>query len=187
MAQSILGDILQDLLMDEWLNILSDFLATFAGVGLAFGLTFWYDRHLKRVETRETKIRILEAISLEYQMTLNTLGQSINAERKQVKLIRFSTLAIDSAVGSGDLSLLDPKIQHEISEISTYLNQAEMYSEKILSMIGSADMAMSNAAIELERFRVSLEATENVLRVRIPEVMKVLEDEVARLRKQKDS
>jgi len=168
--------------MLDWSSVLINFLATFVGVSLAFGLTYWYDRHVKMVETRETKIRILKAISLEYQMILKkTLGESI--EDKTVKLISFSTLAVDSSVGSGDLSLLDPKIQQEIGEMSAYFKQVEMYSGKILSMIGSADMAMSNAPAELAKFRVSLSATENVLRVRMQEVIKDLENEVTRLKR----
>ncbi len=171
--------------MDEWLSVLTNFLATFVGVGLAFGLTFWYDRRNKTVQTWETKIRILEAIILEYQMTLDLLGQLVEGEVKPDKPIRFSTLAVDSAVGSGDLSLLDPNIQQAIGELRTYFKEAEMYSDKILSMIGSADMAMSNAPIELIRFRASSTTTQNTLRVRIPQVLKVLKDEVERLKKQR--
>jgi hypothetical protein len=33
--------------MIDWSSVFVDLLVTFAGVGLAFALTYWYDRHTK--------------------------------------------------------------------------------------------------------------------------------------------
>lgn len=60
-------------------------------------------------------------------------------------------------------------------------NRAELYSDEILLMIGQPyDIP------EIDYFRMSLTAQENVVRVTIPKVLQNLDEEIIRLKKQGD-
>ena len=108
---------------------LVQFLAVFFGVALAFGLTFWYDRHKRREEQVGIKKRTLLAIRPELDFNLRLIN---DAAQGATLTTLFSTVALDSAVSSGHFSLLDEQLQLALGSVHHQLRLAEMWSGKSL-------------------------------------------------------
>jgi len=157
-------------------EILINFGATFISVFLAFGLSLWYDRKKKRKEEITMRLRILEAIRTELDLNLQQLGKE--NEENVIKIGRFTTIALDSAVGGGYFSLLDSETQGRVSRIYNSFRIAQMWLDKILSMVASADMAMTDAEHNLREFQGMLYEVLKFLRKDVPDVMIILEQKI---------
>ena len=160
-----------------------EFGATFLGVLLAFGLALWYDRRKRYQEETATRLRILKAIRAELDYNLSVVRGALHAAEVANATVvhRFSTVALDSAVGGGHLSLLDPDIQTRLASIYHICRIAEMWSNKILSMVASVDMAIAGANQNLQYFRNMLSTNRDRLESKIPEVLPLLDQRIKAL------
>lgn len=158
--------------------VVLEFAATFFGVLLAFGLTFWYDRRRKREQEESSRLKILQAVEFELGENLKHISpESIEddtGDRTPILLETFSTAAFDSAVNSGQFTLLDVETQTELAKIYRDFQNAKMWQDKVLSMIGSADMAMTSAKTNLKEFQDWVFRTQEGLRKNIPKVIALL-------------
>ena len=158
--------------------VVLEFAATFFSVLLAFGLTLWYDRKKRREQEESSRVRILQAIELELQENLKHItpgsAQGIAEGVTPALLITIATAAFDSAVNSGQFTLLDVETQTELAKIYRDFQNAEMWQDKVLSMIGSADMAMTSAKTNLKEFEDWVFRTQEGLRKNIPKVIALL-------------
>ncbi|MHA1505681.1 MAG: hypothetical protein ACTSR0_00605 [Candidatus Asgardarchaeia archaeon] len=100
---------------------------------------------------------------------------------KQTHLVKFSTLSMDSAVHSGNFSLLDAETQHAVCEMYIFFKNSEMWANKILSMIGSVDMAISAAKEYLQEFNSKLIKTLQRSKDKLPKLIKLLEKKITEL------
>lgn len=150
-----------------------EFWATLIGVLMGFGLTYWYDRHVKYQEEIQNRIKTIETIKRELEENLKHIS---NVEDKRAALIvQFSTVAMDSAVSSGKFALLDIEGQNELATIYRNFKYAEMWSSKIFKMIGSVDMAMDTSNQTFREFNQRLYKVEESLRDQIPKAIRLLE------------
>lgn len=158
--------------------VVLEFAATFFGVLLAFGLTLWYDRKKRREQEESSRAKILQAIELELQENLKHItpgsAQGIPEGVRPALLTTIAAAAFDSAVNSGHFTLLDAETQTEVAKIYRDFDIARMWQDKVLSMIGSADMAMGSAKKNLEEFNEMVFRTQEELRKNIPSVIALL-------------
>lgn len=160
----------------ETLQVILQFGATFSGVLLAFGLTLWHDRKKRHDEEDKNRIKTLTTIKSELELNLEHLKE--NPGEPMVKLVKFSTIAMDSATGSGNFALIDPKTQIKIVEVYRDMGYAEMYTTKVLSMLGSSGMAMTNSEQTFESFKTLMSRCEKALIKSLPEVIDILQREI---------
>lgn len=153
-----------------------EFWATLIGVFIAFMLSSLYDRHIKYEEEVKNRIKTMETIKAELQENLRHIGGV--GDKSAALIVRFSTVAMDSAVSSGRFALLDVEMQNELAIIYRNFKYAEMFSNKVFSMLGSVDMAMGNANQSLQEFNRRLNRIEESLKGQIPRIVKLLDEKI---------
>lgn len=143
-------------------QIAVEFGATFTGTLFGFALAFWYDRYVKRKEELGIKIRILEAIDLELELNMDSISKETFLEDEiHFPSLPFTRNALNSSIGGGDFSKLDPDIQKAISQLYIIFFEAENTSKKIFSFwererkdylqsdVFQSDMGILKAAMEV--------------------------------------
>lgn len=169
-------------LKQQIFQMLVEFGATFTGVVLAFGLSLWYDRQKRHKKEIKTKIRILETIKEELDLHLDPLIRT-PVEFEGARIIPFITNALDSSVGGGYFSLLEPETQKRISKNYGSIKLAEIYNNKIISMTGATGIDRVSRA----SFEKSLEKTLIRLAEHTPELIKFLERKITEYNDKLDS
>ena len=154
-----------------------NFLATLGGVLFAFLLTFWYDRRRKSSGEREIQKRIISSLQTEIGKNFD----DVKANKSQlgpssVIVAIFRDSAYQSAVNSGNLSLLKEDVRNSLANI--YLNSqfVETLAAKALSMLGTTT-AFQNWATYSNRVNQMLSDRLDILLRDIPGTLELLSRE----------
>src|SRR5438445_6387878 len=120
------------------LGFLLNFLATLGGVFVAFLLTFWYDKRRKSSEAREIQKRIISTLQTEIERNFD----DVKANKSQVGpssviVAIFRDSAYQSAVNSGNLSLLKEDVRNALANIYLNFQFVETLAAKAFSMLGT--------------------------------------------------
>jgi len=162
------------------------FLATAFGVFLALRLTTNYDRKQKRNEILETQKRMLEAIKSELETNQGALARTAKKYEGTVPegelydvVPVFLTDSYESAISSGNFSLLKPTVQNRL--VITYLNfkQWDRLGDRMIEMYGS-QFGDPEKLVDMFRFRID-KKSRSILE-ETPIALAVLEDELKELK-----
>lgn len=120
------------------IGLFLSFLATLGGVAIAFLLTFWDERRRKSSEIREIQGRIISTLQTEIEKNFD----DVKANRSQlgpssVVVAIFRDSAYQSAVNSGNLSLLKEDLRNSLANIYLNFEFVELLSGKKFSMLGT--------------------------------------------------
>ena len=162
--------------------IVVEFGATFLGTIIAFGLVVWYDRRVKHREEIKIKIKTLESIYLELGLNLD-LHRKLSKGDRIVPVLPYVNNALNSAVGAGNFSLLDPNTQKAISQIYNIFSQAETIFTKVFSMSGFDGInsnLLDNIKTNLDLLQTSMETLET----KVPKLRNFLEEKIGEYRKE---
>lgn len=155
---------------DYWMDFWVQLLATLIGVGIGFGLPLFVDWIKKDQRIKETKKRILSAIIEELESSKNGLE-----DPKFQKTIMswhgkpdgfvggyliITNPAYDSAINSGEFSLLPPATQTELGECYNKLIDFSEIMKKMLDFyttpVFTTDLADKQAEKLLNNFHTRL-------------------------------
>ncbi|MBI5598558.1 MAG: hypothetical protein HY890_02340 [Deltaproteobacteria bacterium] len=153
-----------------------EFWATLIGVFIAFMLSYSYDRHIRHKEEVRNSIESMQTIKVELEENLKHIGD-IKGENLAL-LVRFSTVAMNSSISSGRFALFDVELQSDLAKIYRNFRYAEMYTDKLLQMTGSVDMAVKGSGQVQQEFQSFLIKAEDSLRNQIPQAVKLLEEKI---------
>jgi hypothetical protein len=154
------------------------FLSSFLAVLLAFGLSYWYDRREKRRRDTETRKRILTAILAEYKAILNAFASFKGGSNDQIgmPLTHFANTAVLSAIGSGELTLLNPTSQALIDQVNGILNDYQDELERLFLLIMPAPSKLGMDIFS--EMKSLLHANGSLLQEQLPGIMVQLQLEL---------
>jgi len=162
------------------LSALVSILTTLVGVLIGFGLTLRNDRKKKKDEEIETRSRIAKAIRTELEANLGAIGAELEAETKEQKtelLILFPATAYESAKSGGFISLFKPELQYSLGVTYTAFRWIETVSQRVLSMVGSTSMSLTNYADSMKRFQAIMDSHMALVQEKIPDLLNRLKSE----------
>ncbi len=172
-------ELLSELGMFDFENASLNFLATLAGVLLAFGLALWDDRRKRRQVDRDTQVRIAKAIHLELQSNLQFVKES---KGKGILSTLFPVGAYQSAVSSGGLSLFVPEMQRSLDIVYTEFRVVELFGARVLSMAGSADMRIPEFSQNFASFNKLVDNQLSELEKTLPSLIQSIEADLEQLK-----
>jgi hypothetical protein len=167
------------LTLDDLQLVLLSFIATLFGVLFAFLLTAIYDRMKKRAEEREERRRMLTAIQKELQVNRDFLTLLHKDETYTAGQMFLWKDAYQSAVNSGKIVMLDPKLQNQLGVLYLEFKQLDVYGGKILAMLGMAGTSESKTVFET-MLALMKRTVETTLKL-IPKGLEALEAELKQL------
>ena len=163
------------------IQIFINFIATLSAVALGFMLSLWHDRRKKARERNLAKLKVMESIKAELELNLQHLGEK--GDPNHIVILRFVTVSKDSSVGSGDFMLLDLELQKVLSRIYNNFETAQMWTDKILSLAGTINMALlRDADRNIREFWGMAFAIHEALRRDIPKALEELGRRISGLR-----
>jgi hypothetical protein len=140
-----------------WIPLAIQLIATLIGAFVGFSFVMLSDRKKKREETQQTKIRMLDAIIEELedfqkmvdpQKTNPAKLDWNNSTRDFVgTYITISTPAFQSAINSGNFSLLIPSLQTELGNIYLTLDQCKLFNDQAISFYSTSIFASNNGTV----------------------------------------
>ena len=159
-------------------SIFTNFISTFFGVLIAFGITFFYDRWKKRNKEMQEIKNTLSAIRAELESNLKYL--QCESHPNMAKLTRFNQLVLESSVQTGIFSLFPTDLQIVLSEIYRNYQHNEMWVNKLFSLEYNWDKdknAGHNKSL-MEKVVIS----EHYLCDFIPKTISKIDDELKRMK-----
>lgn len=117
------------------------FVATITGAAVGLGAAMWWDRRKKEEEIKHTKTHIIDSLIEELKVVQGVLNDPSNSvemkwdtSTQQFKgsYLTVSTPAYDSAVNSGNFSLLSEFLQTEIANVYLIVRESNSINEQIL-------------------------------------------------------
>lgn len=117
------------------------FVATIAGAALGLGAAMWWDRRKKEEEIKHTTKHTIDSLIEELKVAQRVINDPTNpvemkwdSSTQQFKgsYLTVSTPAHDSAVNSGNFSLLSETLQTEIADVYLLLRESNSINEQIL-------------------------------------------------------
>jgi hypothetical protein len=114
-------------------DTLLTFVATFAGVFLAFFLTLLYDRWTRWQLQQQDRISILGTFEKELGLTLRQTQDKDRTEPPEC-YNRISRIALDSAISSGKFQLLNADLQDQLIELYVKFDYAQTYAGAMLKL-----------------------------------------------------
>jgi hypothetical protein len=161
------------------------FVATILGATLGLGAAMWWDRRKKEEEIKHTRTHILDSLIEELKVVQEVLNDPANSvemkwdtSTQQFKgsYLTVSTPAYDSAVNSGNFSLLSESLQTKIADVYLLVRESNAINEQILRFYTTPIYTHNNLA---EREANKLSKFQNIkmseLRGSINELLSTLE------------
>lgn len=125
----------------DWSGFIPELIATFIGAGVGFAAAMLWDRKKTEEEIKHTKNHMINAIIEELKVIQNEL----NDPNKPVDVkwdkasheflggyVLMSTPAFESAVNSGNFSLLETSLQTELGDLYLTIQNCNFYTEQIV-------------------------------------------------------
>jgi len=164
---------------DDYSLVALNFAATLLGVLVAFSLTALYDREKKAEQEKEDRRSMLTGIQNELELNRDFLTELKKIETYSAGQIFLWRDAYQSAVNSGQLALLSPKLQSQLGMLYLEFKQLDAYGEKILAMLGWPVTQESKLVFDgmVKLMKTTVEST----LILLPKGLEVLEAELRQL------
>ena len=145
-----------------------DFITEFAAGGLGVLMAFYLDRTIEERQNRareheesvnkkrtdlEIQINVLKSIKQEVELHIEPVRDFVMGNQLDSLNTIFTTRALESAIGGGHYSFMAHDTQVILSDLYDQFKSADRYVEKILSMIGSAGMALGGSGNTVLNFK----------------------------------
>lgn len=158
-------------------SIVSTFGATLLGVFTAFFLNSANDRRKRKVEKNAQRRTVIKTLKNELELNFKRITTDTEHRTYPDVYYKLGRIALDSAVSSGNLSLLDAKMMSEVEEVYLSMRYAEIYALRLLEL-----WKPSGAATEGDELRVQvlkmLTDTESTLQKAIPRLVSEMDKEL---------
>ena len=153
-----------------------DFGATLAGVFIALYLTFRHERRTRILEEREIQKRIVSALRTEIEKDFDDVKANISQLGPSSVIVAiFRVSAYQSAVNSGNLSLLKEDIRNSLANIYLNIQFVETLAAKKFTMLGTiADDQWRQSGTRVDQM---LTDRLNILNRDIPGTLELLNQE----------
>jgi hypothetical protein len=155
------------------IDLITSAVVTFVSVLFGFGLSLWWDRRKDSIAIKETRRRVLNALVADLS-AMQVLLAEPNEDGEGVRVYRLPRVAVESALGSGSLSLLSSEVQQIVSEIDRLVKDCEMLTDYLFTAVG----AEGGMGREWIRTRVRLFRSRGILQTKLPEAIEALTVEI---------
>lgn len=166
-----------------WFQILVEFGASFAGVVAGFLLAYWYDRKKRHIENINLKINILNAIKKELELNV-TPPNRVKKGGIIIPFIPYVKNALNSAIGAGYFSLLDPDTQRQISWVYALFRQHERVHEISLGEASPHGMPFDDWLDYLEPILYDLRVNLKSIFDEVPKLIEYIDERIIEFKKE---
>lgn len=153
-------------------NIVIPFVATFAGVFLAYYLAARHERNRRKGEEAQARDEVKNTLFNELSAIKDSLDEAVylrqEAKISDIPHLDLATDGLRSAVNSGKFSLLEPELQREVSHIYAVIERAQDYLTRMKDFVTSLALAVPFADKIFEGLSISFWGQVQHLREHIP-------------------